>query len=205
MLRAPNLSKFAWLMHGFGGRDSVYPEGITTLRQVHSGVVLEALAPGLDRFAEGDALVSNAPGVVVGVRTADCVPILIADERTHAVAAIHAGWRGAAAGIAGAAIQELITRYGSRPENLHAAIGPAIGGCCYEVGPEVALRFGIETNSAVNVDLPAINEKQLAAAGVPDVWLARECTFCEGNRYFSFRRERDAAGRMISFVGVRGA
>jgi purine-nucleoside/S-methyl-5'-thioadenosine phosphorylase / adenosine deaminase len=140
--------------------------------------------------------------VVVGVRTADCVPILIADERTHAVAAIHAGWRGAAEGIAGAAVQELIARYGSRPEDLHAAVGPAIGGCCYEVGPEVAIRFGIETDSAVKIDLAAINERQLAAVGVEDVWLAGECTFCEGERYFSFRREREAAGRMVSFIGA---
>jgi len=205
MLRAPNLSSFAWLTHGFGGRDSVYPDGITTLRQVHSAFVLEASAPGLDRFAEGDALVSNSPGVVIGVRTADCVPILIADERTHAVAAIHAGWRGAAAGIVGAAVQELISRYGTRAEDLHAAVGPAIGGCCYEVGPEVARRFGIETASAVKIDLAAINRRQLAAVGVWDIWLAGECTFCNGETYFSFRREREAAGRMTSFIGARGA
>jgi len=201
MLKAPNLARLPWLIHGFGGRESVYPPGITTLHQIHSGLVLEAAGPGADRFADGDALVSNQPGTVAGVRTADCVPILIADERTHAVAAIHAGWRGTAAGIAAGAVRELITRYGSRPQDLRAAIGPAIGPCCYEVGPEVARQLGMAAEGPVKVDLAAINRRQLADAGVSDIWLAAECTFCEAGRYFSFRREKEAAGRMISFVG----
>jgi hypothetical protein len=202
MLTAPNLARFAWLTHGFGGRDSSYPAAVTTLRQIHSGIVLEATQPGVDRFAEGDALVTSQPGLVIGVRTADCVPILIADERTQAVAAIHAGWRGTAEKIAAQAVRELANRYGSQPQDLHAAVGPAIGGCCYEVGPEVARRLGTETDRAVKIDLAAINGKQLAEAGISDVWQARECTLCAASRYFSFRREREAAGRMISFIGA---
>src|SRR5665213_3380021 len=204
MLRAPNLSRFDWLVHGFGFRDSVYPEPIATLKQIHSGIVLEALPPGGDRFAEGDALVSHAPGMIVGVRTADCVPILITDGRTHAVAAVHAGWRGTAEKIVTAATRELITRFGSKAEDLHAAVGPAIGPCCYEVGSDVARRLGLpETGGAQRPDLPGINEQQLREAGVRDIWVARECTFCEAGKYFSFRREQDQAGRMLSFIGTR--
>lgn len=203
MLTAPNLSRFPWLVHGFGGRDSVYPPGITTVRQIHSAIILEARAPGADRFAEGDGLICRQSGTIVGVRTADCVPILIADERNRAVAAVHAGWRGSAVRIAAIAVEELTLRYGSRPQDLHAAIGPAIGGCCYEVGPEVAIQFGAPASgtAASRIDLAAINERQLSEAGVPDVWQAGQCTFCEADRYFSFRREKEAAGRMISFVG----
>ena len=204
MLKAPNLSQFSWLTHGFGGRDSVYPEGITTLRQIHSGIVLEAVGPGEDRFADGDGLISREPGTVVGIRTADCVPILIADEKTHAVGAIHAGWRGTDARIVSRAVEDMVRIYNSNPNDLHAAVGPSIGACCYEVGPEVALRFGIETDVPVRIDLAEINGRLLGEAGVPDVWQARQCTFCEGERYYSFRREKEAAGRMISYIGSRG-
>jgi YfiH family protein len=207
MLNAPNLSQYDWLVHGFGWRDSVYPQQITTLKQIHSARVVEAVFPGGDRFTEGDALISKAGGLVVGVRTADCVPVLLVDERTRAVAAVHAGWRGTAQNIVAATVCELVTRFGCRAEDLHAAIGPSIGPCCYEVGADVARQFGtwgIEAGSPAlpqKVDLPGLNAAQLRAEGVQDVWIARECTFCEADRYFSFRREKDEAGRMLSFVG----
>lgn len=201
MLIAPALAQFSWLTHGFGYRDSVYPEGVTTLRQIHSGLVLEATQPGADRFAEGDGLVSGAAGTLVGVRTADCVPILIADVRTRAVAAVHAGWRGTDAGIVAAAVREMERLYHSKPVDLHAAIGPAIGVCCYEVGPEVALRFGIETGGPVKIDLAGINERQLRETGVVNVWQSGECTYCGGTKYYSYRREKKAAGRLLSFIG----
>jgi YfiH family protein len=209
MLKAPNLSRYDWLAHGFGLRDSVYPDQVTTLKQIHSGLVLEAVPPGGDRFSEGDGLVTRGPGMLVGVRTADCVPILIADERTRAVAAVHAGWRGTAQNIVAAAVRELITRLGSRAEDLHAAVGPSIGPCCYEVGFEVALQFDTgdpkrdTTESPRKIDLPGLNERQLKDAGVADVWVARECTYCQPERYYSFRREKERAGRMMSFVGQR--
>jgi YfiH family protein len=205
MLTAANLEVFPWLEHGFGFRDSEYPDSLATLKQIHSARVLEAHAAA-ERFAEGDALVTNVPGLHVGVRTADCVPILIVDERTRAVAAVHAGWRGTAENIVSHAVNEMITRYGSKPGDLRAAIGPSIGSCCYEVGPDVASRFGSWHHQADSrLDLPQINERQFTEAGVADIWVARECTFCHPRRYFSFRREKEEAGRMISFIGARRA
>ncbi|MES1258232.1 MAG: peptidoglycan editing factor PgeF [Acidobacteriota bacterium] len=204
MLKAPNLSAIGWLTHGFGQRDSVYPPAILTIRQIHSDIVVEAG----DGTAEGDAIVSNEAGVVAGIRTADCVPVLLADTRTRAVACVHAGWRGSARNIVAAAVQELISRYGSRPEDLSAAVGPSIGVCCYEVGPDVARNFGSwipgaeKTVQPVHLDLAAVNEYQLRAAGVRDVWKAGRCTFCEADGYFSFRREREQAGRMVSYIGI---
>jgi YfiH family protein len=203
MLKAPNLSVFEWLDHGFGQRNSVYPSPITTVRQIHSDLVMEASA-ALSGSAEADGLVAQQPGLVVGVRTADCVPILLVDARTRAVAAVHAGWRGSARNIAGAAVRELITRYGSRPEDLTAAVGPSIGPCCYEVGDEVAQQFhGGTSAQGRRLDLPSINRQQLREQGVQDIWLAGVCTFCEAAHYFSYRREKEQAGRMVSFIGTR--
>jgi YfiH family protein len=199
MLKAPNLSALDWLTHGFGQRDSIYPTPLTTVRQIHTEIVAEAG----DGTAEADGLVTQQPGLVVGVRTADCVPVLIADALTRSVAAVHAGWRGSARNIAATAVRELISRYGARSENLYAAIGPAIGACCYEVGSDVAQQFQIWTHAtASRLDLPAINEVQLREAGVQNVWKAGICTFCGARDYFSFRREKEQAGRMISFIGV---
>jgi len=145
----------------------------------------------------------------VGVKTADCVPILIVDISTPAVAAIHAGWRGSAENIAAAAVRRMAALWKTRPENLRAAIGPSIGVCCYEVGPEVARRFETwipemrNPESPVHLDLPAINEAQLRAEGVADIWKSGECTFCTPKKFFSFRREREHAGRMVSFIGLQ--
>ena len=203
-VEASNLKDLPWLIHGFGLRDAEHPAGLTTIRQIHSNIVVDAA----DLVAEGDALISNRAGVTVGVKTADCVPILLVDPVTRSVAAIHAGWRGTAAQIVPAAIGELAARWGVKAEDLRAAIGPAIGGCCYEVSAEVARQFGPwvpelrDVDAAVRVDLSSINEIQLRQAGLRDVWRSGECTFCQAERFFSFQRERERAGRMMSFIGV---
>lgn len=206
MVFAPNLSQLDWLTHGFGQRDSVYPEAVTTLRQIHSCVVMEVKGEGGDRIADGDGIVSDRPGLVVGVRTADCVPVLLADRASLAVAAIHAGWRGTAASIVPATLAQMFERYKTLPCDVVAAIGPSIGGCCYEVSPDVARQFGTwvpelrHTDSPQCVDLKTINLLQLRDAGIKDVWVSEECTFCSP-AYHSYRRDKDDAGRMISFIG----
>jgi YfiH family protein len=201
--RARPLSQFDWLEHGFGAKLFQAPETIRTLRQIHSDIAVDADQP--DCLAEGDALLSSAPGVVVGVRTADCLPILLVDERHRAVAAVHAGWRGTAAQIALKTVRAMAERWDTRPVDLHAAIGPGIGDCCYEVGPEVAARFGIEGRA--RIDLADINRRQLLSAGIAEerIYAAGLCTFCHADQFHSFRRDREAAGRMISFIGVKAA
>lgn len=207
MIKAPVFAELDWLEHGFGERGSVLPKGIRTVKQIHSGIVLDAAA--LKQDDAGDALVSAQTGLLVGVKTADCVPILLADPGKRVVAAIHAGWRGTAENIAAAAVRELAVRWKTRPEDLRAAIGPSIGECCYEVGPEVARRFERwrpewkEAERPTHLDLPAINEAQLRAVGVVEIWKSGECTFCVEERFFSFRREREEAGRMVSFIGKK--
>ena len=204
-VRAPNLSGLEAFEHGFGLRDTDPPEGIRTVRHIHSARVGDAIDAS---FTEGDALVSRGGDLLVGIRTADCVPVLLADPETKAFAAIHAGWRGTAENIAASAVLDLVRRYGVAPGNLRAAIGPSIGVCCYQVGADVAHRFGswipelANVGAAVHLDLRAINELQLRLAGVQNVWVSGECTFCAPNRFFSYRREQEQAGRMLSYIGM---
>src|SRR2546423_11230512 len=113
MITAPNFETVAGLVHGFGTRDSAYPASIRTARQIHSSIVLDA---GLvDPSTEGDALVTCEPGMLVGVRTADCVPILLVDPVSRAIAAIHAGWRGTAEYISAKTVHELCVRSNTKP------------------------------------------------------------------------------------------
>ena len=113
---------------------------LLTLRQIHSDVIhiLEA-APAA--APQGDAAITNAPGILLGVQTADCVPILLVDPRRHAVAAVHAGWRGTLGRIAAKTLGRMQMAFGTHPENVVAVLGPAIGRCCYDVGPEVAQAY----------------------------------------------------------------
>lgn len=156
---------------------------------------------------EGDALLSGGP--LVGVKTADCIPILLVDERHRAVAAVHAGWRGTVARIAQKAMGRMSERWGADARYLHAAIGPGIGACCYEVGPEVSAQFAEffperdDLGQRTKIDLVEANRRQLIEAGVPGerIYAANLCTFCDP-QFYSFRREGEAAGRMISFIGI---
>jgi YfiH family protein len=153
-------------------------------------------------LGEGDALLENTPGAVVAIQTADCLPILLVDERQRAVAAVHAGWRGTVAGIAQRAVEAMRGQFGSKPMDLHAAIGPGIGPCCYEVGPEVAAQFG--QPGRAHVDLGQANRRQLMDAGVtPErIYASNLCTMCRSEEFESFRRDQEAAGRLYSFAGI---
>ena len=123
---------------------------LVTIEQIHSDVVhrITSATPGIPTLARGDALITDLPGVLLAVQTADCVPILLADRKRHAVAAIHSGWRGTLLRIAAKALGRMQMEFGTSPENVIAAIGPSIGRCCYEVGSEVAAAFHSQFASA---------------------------------------------------------
>ena len=179
------------------------------LRQVHGATVVEAPWEGTP---EADAAVAAAPGVLLGIQTADCLPVLLVDPEGRRVAAVHAGWRGTVKGIAARAVEALVAR-GSRPEDLVAALGPGIGSCCYEVGEEVRAAFGPDgsaffrpgPNGRPHLDVRAANVRQLVEAGLraEAIHHLAECTRCRADLYPSYRRDGKAAGRMISFVGFR--
>lgn len=202
--RARPLAQFDWLEHGFGNRFFQAPEPLATVRQIHSDIAVYADRDGC--LAEGDALLCDKPGRLVGVKTADCLPILLVDERHRVVAAVHAGWRGTVSRIAQETIEAMAARWNTQPQDLHAAIGPGIGRCCYEVGPEVAVQFG-EPNQRTRIDLAAANRRQLQAAGVATdrIYTAGLCTACRADQFYSFRRDREKAGRMISVAGIKTA
>lgn len=199
--RVRPLERFAWLEHGFGTRHSTPPTA-ATLHQIHSDICVAGHGR-TGQLGDGDALLESTPGHLVAVKTADCIPILLVDEEHRAVAAVHAGWRGMVQGIVRHAVRRMQGEFGTRPEQLHAAIGPGIGKCCYEVGAEVAAQFG-ETGPC-HIDLAEANRRQLAEAGVPEprIYVANLCTKCCAGDFHSYRRDKEEAGRMFSFIGVK--
>jgi YfiH family protein len=177
------------------------------LKQVHGRVVRSA---PWDGRPEADAALATAPGHMLGIETADCLPVLLADPRRRVAAAAHAGWRGTVHGVAREAVRALVAS-GSRPEDLLAAMGPNIGPCCYEVGEDVRAAFGPQgaaffrpgPRGKDHLDVRAANHAQLRAEGLADDHIASvdECTFCRPADYHSYRRAGKSAGRMINFVG----
>lgn len=197
--RSPLLLQFPWLDHGFGGRKATGwpPERHAALVQVHGATVVTASEPGSQ--GEGDALVTSVPNLYVTIRTADCLPLLLVDPSQRKVAAVHAGWRGTVAGIP----TKTIAAMGSDPGDVWVAIGPGIGPCCFEVGDEVAREFGASGRQCI--DLFAYNRQRLIDFGVPALQIAGEapCTKCSPDEFHSFRRSREAAGRMHAAIGIR--
>lgn len=210
--RAQALEELPWLEHGFGTRSSSgWPDAsdLATLRQIHSDTAVVADHAGC--LGEGDALISNRPGVTLAVRTADCLPILMADPRNQVIAAVHAGWRGTVLGIVPKTVQMMQQRFGTRPEDLVVGIGPGIGACCFEVGPEVAVRFAPffperdDLSGRARVDLAETTCRQLRRNGVTMGHLASSglCSCCQPDLFHSYRRDRNAAGRMVTTIGIR--
>jgi YfiH family protein len=204
---------FDWIEHGFSTRHAsefLASHPAMTLRQVHSAEVWNA--HGLtDRCHQGDALISNELAKRIGVRTADCVPILMADERSRSVAAVHAGWRGTAAKIVLHTVERLRSEFGANPADLRVAIGPCIQKCCYEVGNDVARQFhaffpewlsGTETLSHQQIDLAESNRRIPLSGGVlaAHIYDSGLCTFCQAPDFFSYRREPEDPGRLLSFI-----
>jgi YfiH family protein len=184
------------------------------LRQVHGGRIVDASSgDGAPPAADGVFRVGrDAPAVVPAVRTADCVAVLVADRRARAVAALHAGWRGAAAGIVARAVSRFAAE-GIDARELVVAMGPAILGCCYGVGEEVVTAlagacgaesgFVERTSGRISVDLHAALRAQWQASGVEaeSIHEAPWCTRCRTDLFFSHRGEGAIAGRLMAVIG----
>jgi YfiH family protein len=190
------------------------------IRVVHE---LEEARPAENQLGDTiycDAIVSDTPGVLAGVKTADCVPILLGDTKTGAFAAVHAGWRGTLATIVQIAVGRLVSEFGVHPANLRVAIGAAAGPCCYEVGQDVIdaftnkFEYGTELFRPTRpghafVDLLAANQLQLMSAGVKRerIHSAPICTMCRTDLFFSYRKEKGVhgkVGRLMSVIGTLG-
>lgn len=191
------------------------PAAVVTARQVHGAHV--AVAHGSDGgtvVPSTDALISNEPGVALLLRFADCVPVVLYDPQRQAIGLAHAGWRGLVAGVVPNTVAALQSTFGCRPADLIAGVGPAIGPCCYEVGPDVVAEveriFGQPTDllsrqpgGAVHLDLPAAVRRQLQHSGVRHVEDSGLCTHCHTDEFFSHRAAHGHTGRFAVVAALR--
>jgi hypothetical protein len=232
-LTVPQLGAISGLVHGFGGSRWKEPDLLAfaatkdmrpvIMQQLHSDIVHRLdEAPG--GTLEGDALMTNVPGLLLVIRTADCLPVLLLDEANRAVAAVHCGWRGTEKRILEKAVRAMGEAYGSKPEGMLAALGPCIGAACYEVGPDVRdafLQAGFPADVLVERGrLPAIQVPNLKGKYLLDLKAANvrlldglgfrranvfdagpACTHCEP-RLLSYRRNSADPRRMHNFIGL---
>lgn len=231
-LTAPKLASVPGLVHGFGdarwseadflafaGSKGMCP---VIMRQLHSDIVhrLDAAPAGK---LEGDALMTNVPGLLLVIRTADCLPVLLVDEENRAVAAVHCGWRGTEKRILEKAVRAMGEAFGSAAAGMKAVLGPCIGAACYEVGPEVRegfLKAGfpaavfVKRGDVPGVHVPDLRGKFLLDLRAANAWLlgglgfrkanifnpGAVCTHCEP-RLLSYRRHPADPRRMYNFIG----
>jgi YfiH family protein len=186
--------------------------------QIHSDtirVIDKASTSGWESLSDAiedcDALVTNIPHVVLTILTADCVPILLYDPIHEVIAAVHAGWKGSKAEIVKKTVQKMTEIFGCYPSDIQAGIAPAIGGCCYEVGKEVAEHFFYmpdaykQKDEKYMLDLPNVNKQQLLDAGLKEenIEMSHICTACDVEYYFSYRKEQGCSGRFMSIIGLK--
>lgn len=207
-----NRSSAAFAMGGYDIKDLV------VFRQTHSTKVV-TLTERPDRTVaiEADGMVTNRPDLLLGITTADCSPVLLADPEARIVAAVHAGWKGAAGNIVPATVAAMVA-LGARPENIRAAIGPTISAANYEIGPDTAAEIAALDPSAArhiaipegktreHFDIPGLLAEQLFGAGVGTVGDLGLCTYADPARFFSHRyatHQGITTGRQISCIGLR--
>ncbi len=189
------------------------PAQLQATRHVH-GTAVWAVGEPLAADAEFDGLVCDRAGPVLGAFAADCVPILFADPEARVIGAAHAGWRGTAAGIAGNVVDRM-AELGARPDRVRVALGPSIGPCCFEVGPEVVEQFRVALGDVPgmvvpgpqkdHLDLRAALRALLERAGVRAAAIDDRppCTKCEPERFFSYRRDGKDGGVHMAFIAMR--
>ncbi len=227
-IRTEAWSTFPGLIHGFSRRlpQSFSPTLIGaslgapgwplhTLKQVHGNTILR-IEGGEVTPGSADGMLTTEQNILLGIKTADCVPLLLIAPHKRGVGALHAGWRGTRKAIALRAVEICAERGNIFPDQLWVALGPSIGGCCYQVGSEIGEplfeRWGDGQPTTWNrqgdkgyLDLRAINRRQLIQAGVPQTQIHSVglCTFCHPDEFTSYRREGAYAGRQFSVIGWR--
>lgn len=224
-LQVSQWAQFPALVHGFSGR--LPNQAVTlaephkgnwtlcTLKQVHGNEIViidRHHSPGMQ--PEADGMITAEPGFLLAIATADCVPVLMVEPEKGVLAALHAGWRGTLKGISVRAVETFVTSWRVDPQRLWVALGPAIGGCCYEVGREVGealcQRWGMSNPATWRpvgekgfLDLRMLNLDQLEHVGVPraQIYTVGPCTFCDSFAFASYRREGVGTGRQFGVIG----
>jgi hypothetical protein len=194
-----------------------HPREIITAKQLHSADAYLVLTPLQTEPVTCDALITQRPDLLLGIQTADCLPLLVVDVVLGVVAGIHAGWRGTLARITERTFSAMQKKFGSNPADCLVATGPAIGSCCFEVGADVREPFQAEfsygrqlfskhqPNGKAHLDLRVANCAQLLAVGIKqeNIFIFTHCTRCQKEYYFSYRGEmaHGPVGRLLSVVG----
>jgi len=196
-------------------------DALVTVRQVHGTDILVIDEPNEDfshfLSVEGDAIITNQPGVMIGVCVADCVPILLLDNEKQVIAAVHAGWQGTSSKLVAKTVAGLKSVFESNPKKLQAIIGPCIGKCCYEVDEPVKQAFAQNcvpwdscaeqtTEGKWRLDLASANRELLLASGVPaaQIQVSDMCVCCHRELFFSYRRDDGETGRQMGFIMLKG-
>jgi polyphenol oxidase len=241
VLSEPALSAISGIVHGFSTRRAEHnsftlgPSGsenpaiqmnrarflaavgmtgwpLQKLKQFHSNIVHDLRdTMAASQPIDGDGAVTAISGSALGIQTADCVPILIADRKARAVAAVHAGWRGTSGRIVEIAVKQIVDVYAVPAQDLIAVIGPHNAVCCYEVGEEVV--EAVNDPDAIvrkaewkrpHLNQALANRKQLIQAGIPEeqIVLSNLCTQCRADLFYSYRREGERTGRLLSVIGI---
>jgi YfiH family protein len=229
-LSFPPLQAYPFVLHGFLLKHGELPppgepeaierilasitshrKKLVTLSQMHGDrcAVVKRQEP-FQRSYQADAVFTDRDDVFISVQVADCLPIFLVNLASKVVGLVHAGWRGTLMGIGQAALRKAQTELGCRSQDFAALLGPCIRSCCYEVSDEVAILFDKEcvqesSQGRAKIDLICANVKQLTESGVKEdkIFVGQECTCCRADLFFSHRREPEAAGRMIGFMGLK--
>jgi len=224
LITIPRFDRIPFLHHGFGdagwkamdfrAREDWGGFRLLSLKQVHSDIVhFIRRVPGVG--LRGDAVVTDIPRVFLIIKTADCLPVLLVDEKKRVVAAVHCGWKGTLKRLLERVVDGMKARYGSDPASILAAFGPCISSRCYEVGPDVRRGYAAAgfPDSLFRLvpgrrgkhlfDFAGANRLHLLRQGVKgkNIYTVNICTHCDV-RYPSYRRDKDSTGRMLSFIGL---
>ena len=182
------------------------PNHVVNPKQIHSAEVKFVYTPG--EIAATDALISKSNSIVLSIQVADCIPLFLADPLNGIIGLVHAGWRGIEKRIISDTVNIMVQKGGSR-KGIIAFMGPSIRQCCFEIGPEVSKKFPIDCLINGNqdrsfLDLQQVATNQLIDSQVLDknILSSEECTKCNPDKYFSYRRSGTKAGRMIGVIGL---
>ncbi len=204
-------------LEGFSQFLNVNPRDLTQAEQIHGSSIAIIDKNKKGKIAYGcDALLTNSPGIPLVIRTADCVPIFLLDPKTKTIGLVHSGWKGTIQNIAGKTIQTMKEVFNANPSDILVGIAPSIGPCCYEIKKDVIDMFkefkedwknfvttGKEDKLYLN--LRELNMSQLVRAGVPkiNITINNNCTSCDANSFFSYRRDGKGTGRMFSIIMIK--
>jgi hypothetical protein len=180
--------------------------------QIHSKRIMTIKQKYRSRKTESegyDGVLTDAPGIVLTIRVADCLPVFLVDPVLRIIGIIHAGWKGTLMEIAKEGVRKASDVFGSNPANLIFVLGPSIGKCCYEISESLAILFPKDcltfTKHKIKLDLVKANLKQLLKSGVKreKIFLSNYCTFCKPELFYSFRRDKNKRKKMTAFIGIK--